>query len=43
MIVQKFPKVYAQIQGRTNVILLGDSPNDVQMIDGFPYKNLLKI
>jgi 5'-nucleotidase len=35
--------VYAKIQERKNVILLGDNPNDVQMIEGFAYKNLLKV
>jgi 5'-nucleotidase len=35
--------VYAQIQERKNVILLGDTLGDVQMIEWFDYKNLLKI
>jgi hypothetical protein len=31
------------VQARKNVILLWDSLDDVQMIDGFPYHHLLKI
>lgn len=36
-------KVYSQIVNRKNVILLGDSLGDVGMVEGFHYKNLLKI
>lgn len=42
-ILQAFPEVYSQIESRKNVILLGDNPNDTKMIDGFDYKNLIKI
>lgn len=34
---------FSEVKGRTNVLLLGDSIGDVGMIEGFPYKNLIKI
>jgi len=34
---------YSKIKDRKNVILLGDSLGDVEMVKGFNYKNLLKI
>jgi len=34
---------YKLLLNRTNVILLGDSLGDIGMIEGFPYKNLIKI
>jgi len=40
--VKNFP-FYKKIKNRKNVILLGDSPEDVGMIEGFAYKNLIKI
>ena len=40
--LQDFP-AHDRIKDRTNVILLGDSLGDTGMIEGFPYKNLLKI
>lgn len=42
-ILKHFPDVYAKIKDRKNVILLGDSLSDVDMIEGFDYKELLKI
>jgi 5'-nucleotidase len=42
-VLQSFPEIFTKVRERRNVILLGDSPNDVQMIDGFEYQNLLKI
>lgn len=42
-VLQEFPEIYKQIKDRKNVILLGDSIGDVGMIEGFNYKNLLKI
>lgn len=42
-IVKKFPKVYEKIKDRKNVLLLGNSSGDLQMITGFNYNNLLKI
>jgi 5'-nucleotidase len=41
-IVKNFP-FYKKIKNRKNVILLGDSPEDVGMVEGFAYKNLIKI
>ena len=35
--------IYQELLKRKNVILLGDSIDDIGMIEGFPYKNLLKI
>ena len=42
-VLKDFPEIYEKIHERKNVILLGDSPSDVQMIDGFAYDTLLKI
>ncbi|MFA5061852.1 MAG: haloacid dehalogenase-like hydrolase [Patescibacteria group bacterium] len=40
--IQNFP-VFQTIKNRKNVILIGDSQNDVGMVEGFDYKNLIKI
>ena len=40
--VQDFP-VFNLIKNRKNVLLLGDSLNDIGMIQGFDYDNLIKI
>ena len=40
--IRKFP-FYQEIVERTNVLLLGDSPGDVHMADGFDYENIIKI
>jgi 5'-nucleotidase len=42
-ILKGIPKIYSVIKNRRNVILLGDSKGDLGMIEGFGYKNLLKI
>ncbi len=42
-VIKDFPKIYQKIKNRKNVILMGDSLGDPYMIDGFEYKNLLKI
>jgi HAD superfamily hydrolase (TIGR01544 family) len=42
IILKEFP-VFKEIKDRKNVLLLGDQPDDVGMITGFPYKTLLKI
>jgi len=42
-ILRKIPEVYSAIKNRRNVILLGDSVEDLGMIEGFDFKNLLKI
>ena len=41
--VQDYPEVFEQIKGRKNVVLLGDSLDDVGMVAGFNYENLIKI
>lgn len=42
-IIRDFPEVFSKVKERKNVILLGDGPEDVGMIEGFDYDNLLKI
>jgi len=42
-VLEKIPEVYSLIKNKKNVILLGDSVGDLGMIEGFNYKNLLKI
>jgi len=42
-ILEKIPKIYKTIKDRKNVILLGDNIEDIKMITGFNYANLLKI
>lgn len=42
-VIQSFSEVYTEVKERKNVILLGDSPEDVKMIHGFEYDVLLKI
>jgi 5'-nucleotidase len=41
-LIKDFP-VFQKIKDRQNVLLLGDSLDDVGMVEGFDYKNLLKI
>jgi 5'-nucleotidase len=43
IILEKIPEIYRAIKNRKNVILLGDSIDDLDMIEGFNYNNLLKI
>lgn len=38
-----YPEIYKKVVDRKNVILLGDSPADVGMVEGFDYDNLIKI
>ncbi len=42
-LVRSFPEIFGNIRDRKNVILLGDSLDDVGMVNGFDYDNLLKI
>ncbi|MBI5221690.1 MAG: hypothetical protein HY979_02710 [Candidatus Magasanikbacteria bacterium] len=42
IILRKFP-FFAQLKERTNVVLLGDQIDDLGMIEGFDYSNLLTI
>lgn len=41
--VKEFPEIYDVIKNRKNVVLLGDNPEDVKMVCGFNYDNLLSI
>lgn len=42
-VVKDHSEIYKKIKDRKNVILLGDSLGDLDMITGFDYNNLLKI
>lgn len=42
VMAKDFP-FFTEIKERKNVILLGDSPSDIDMITGFSYDNLIKI
>jgi HAD superfamily hydrolase (TIGR01544 family) len=42
-ILKDFPEIYKVIENRKNVILLGDGLDDVGMVEGFDYDNLIKI
>jgi 5'-nucleotidase len=42
-IVKKFPKIWLKIKNRKEVVLLGDSLEDVDMVKGFEYDKLIKI
>ncbi len=42
-LVKDSPSIFEKIKDRKNVLLLGDSPNDIGMVEGFGHKNLLKI
>ena len=41
--VKEIPEVYSSIKDKKNVLLLGDSLGDLDMVKGFDYDNLLKI
>lgn len=42
-LVKNFPEIYSHIQGRENILLLGDNTSDLAMAVGFAYKNLLSV
>ncbi len=42
-VLKEFPEIFKLVENRKNVILLWDSLWDPHMVDGFEYKNLLKI
>lgn len=42
-VVKNFPEIYEKIKERKNVLILGNSPGDLDMITGFDYGTLLKI
>jgi 5'-nucleotidase len=41
--VKSFPDIYKKIENRKNVILLGDNPEDIGMVEGFDCENIIKI
>ena len=41
--LRDFPEIYRKVKERKNVILLGDNPEDLLMVRGFPYDHLLRI
>ncbi len=42
-LVKDFPEIFNAIKDRKNVLLLGDSLDDIGAIEGFDYDNLIKI
>ncbi len=42
ILLRNFP-VFAAIRNRPNVLLIGDSLDDVGMVEGFPYRHLVKV
>jgi 5'-nucleotidase len=42
-VLEEIPEIYKEIKDRKNVLLLGDSLGDLGMIEGFEYKNIIKI
>lgn len=42
-VVKNFPAIFKKIKNRKNVLLLGNNVEDIAMIGGFDYENLLKI
>lgn len=42
-IVHDFPDIYKKIKDRKNIILLGDNIEDIGMIGGFEYQNIIKV
>jgi 5'-nucleotidase len=42
-VISEIPDVYENVKERRNVVLLGDSISDTDMVAGFEYDNLIKI
>jgi len=43
VLIKDFPEIFEKIKDRKNIILIGDSLDDVKMADSFEYDNLIKI
>ncbi|MDD5738836.1 MAG: hypothetical protein PHY72_02850 [Candidatus Pacebacteria bacterium] len=43
ILIKEFPEIFAKVESRKNVILLGDNIEDGAMTEGFEYDNLIKI
>jgi len=41
--LKNFPEIYNKVKNRKNVLLLGNGPDDVDMVEGFDYSSLVKI
>ncbi len=41
-VIKDYPKIYTAIKDKRNVILIGDSLGDLEMVTGFKYDNILK-
>ena len=41
--VKNFPEIFGKVKDRTNVLLLGDSVSDNEMITGFDYEGLIRV
>lgn len=42
-LIDDFPQVHAKVKNKRNVLLIGDNLEDIGMIKGFDYDNLVKI
>ncbi|MFN3301976.1 MAG: hypothetical protein ACK413_03060 [Patescibacteria group bacterium] len=42
-IIKKFPKIFEKIKRRKNILLLANDIHDLKMLNGFSYKNVIKI
>lgn len=42
-VIKEFPEVFDKVKDRKNVILMGDNIEDLKMITGFEYDNLLRV
>jgi len=42
-VVHDYPNIFKRIKNRKNVLLLGDTLEDIEMIKGFDYNNIIKI
>ncbi|MDO8524113.1 MAG: hypothetical protein Q7R99_00610 [bacterium] len=43
ILIKDFPEIFGKVKNRKNVILLGDNVEDIAMVEGFEYDNLIKI